>query len=435
MTYSNICFVIMPFGRTEVLDDTGKSRTVNFDLIYEQVFQPAVRATTLPEGGPLVPRRTDRDFFTGVITQDMFEYLEYSRFALTDVTGLNPNVFYELGIRHRARPAGTVIFRQLAARIPFDINQIKAMPYEYEPETQAARSREMITQVLTESLVENRIDSPVRLALAAQQALGAPVESEIKAAEDAIRVGDRLNAIAAFRRAAAANPGNAPLHMRLGLLLKDNGDFPAALKEFETAVVAAPRYSAAWREKGIAQNKLYYKAGDRAGLPDGLDAFARAIELGPDDYDAHASLAGALKRQGRLREAFEHYREASRLSRGHSYPLLNAIKLDAHLKGALQIDDKCRFLMKRAAQSLRAQVASDPPYDPPWSFFDLAELELYQGDSKQSLELATRGAELAEMWQITTFRDSLQLLLDAGIDLPGMRAILQMLSERAAFLE
>ena len=73
--YRNICFVIMPFGEKEVLDDTGASRKVNFDPIYEKVFAPAVRATRLPEGGNLEPRRTDKDFFTSVITQDMFEYL------------------------------------------------------------------------------------------------------------------------------------------------------------------------------------------------------------------------------------------------------------------------------------------------------------------------------------------------------------------------
>src|SRR5688500_992279 len=104
MDYSGICFVIMPFGEKDVTDDQGKSRTVNFDAIYDGVFEPAIRAATLAEGGSLEPRRTDRDFFAGDISQDMFEDLEYSRVALTDITGLNPNVLYELGVRHRARP-------------------------------------------------------------------------------------------------------------------------------------------------------------------------------------------------------------------------------------------------------------------------------------------------------------------------------------------
>src|SRR2546423_1678590 len=111
----------MPFGEKEVIDDQGRRRMVNFDAIYDRVFEPAIHAATLPEHGNLEPCRTDRDFFAGDISQDMFEYLEYSRVALTDITGLNPNVLYELGVRHRARPAGTIIFRQPAAKIPFDI--------------------------------------------------------------------------------------------------------------------------------------------------------------------------------------------------------------------------------------------------------------------------------------------------------------------------
>jgi hypothetical protein len=33
-------------------------------------------------------------------------------------------------VRHRTRQAGTAIFRKTAAKIPFDINQVKAFPYE-----------------------------------------------------------------------------------------------------------------------------------------------------------------------------------------------------------------------------------------------------------------------------------------------------------------
>src|SRR5688500_3244569 len=157
--YTRTCFVIMPFNEKDVVNDKGVTRKVNFDVIYDGIVEPAIRAVTLPEGGTLQARRTDKDFFASDISQDMFEYLEYSRIALTDLSGLNPNVMYELGVRHRARQAGTVIFRQLGAKLPFDISQIKAFPYEYEPEAAARESQALITRVLTESLELNRIDS------------------------------------------------------------------------------------------------------------------------------------------------------------------------------------------------------------------------------------------------------------------------------------
>lgn len=126
MSYENICFVIMPFGEKPV-----GGTIVDFNPIYDEVFAPAIAATPLPEGGTLEPRRTDKDFFTADITQEMFEYLEYARFALADISGLNANVFYELGARHRACAAGTAIFRQAGAPIPFDIGKIEAFEYEF----------------------------------------------------------------------------------------------------------------------------------------------------------------------------------------------------------------------------------------------------------------------------------------------------------------
>src|SRR5438067_11230241 len=123
LPYERFCFAIMPFGTKAVVDENGKARDVDFDSIYDHVFVPAIRATPLPERGTLGPRRTDKDFFTGDIGDEMFQYLEYSRIALTDITGVNPNVFYELGVRHRARQAGTAIFRQIGTRLPFDITQ------------------------------------------------------------------------------------------------------------------------------------------------------------------------------------------------------------------------------------------------------------------------------------------------------------------------
>lgn len=434
--YARTCFVIMPFREKDVVNEKGVTRTVNFDWIYEKIFEPAIGNVTLPEGGKLQARRTDQDFFSSDISQDMFEYLEYSRIALTDLSGLNPNVMYELGVRHRARPAGTVLLRQVGVKIPFDINQIKAFPYEYEPQEEAARAGTDITQLLSNSLEENRIDSPVRRALEVQRVSKSFIEGDLKEAENAIRVGDRAKAIAAYRRAAVADPGNNFTYQRLGLLLKDDGKWPDALEQFEKAIAAAPRYAEAWRERGIARNKLYVKANRNPAMPNGIDDLRQAIELSPDDYDAHASLAGALKREGQLSDALAEYRSAADVSRGHSYPLLNALKLEAQLKGKLEIDAKLQFLMNRAARSLQAQVASDPPHDPPWSFFDLAEIRLYQGSKEDFLAFAEKGtAHATAKWQVETFHNSLKLLLDAGVDVPGMREGVALLAERAQYLD
>lgn len=430
MDYSKICFVIMPFGKKPV----GEGE-VDFDQIYDEIFQPAIDAVPLPEPeeGNLEARRTDKDFFAGDISHEMFNYLEYSRIALADITGLNANVFYELGHRHRARESGTAIFRQTDAPIPFDINQIKAFPYEYLPEEQAAESRELIRRVLTESLAQNRPDSPVRRALADQKERGGDAEALIREAENSLRNQDPASAILKYQDAVAADPDNHLVRLGLGLLLKNRGDWPEALEHFTAAIALAPDYAEAHREKGIAENKIFRQSEEP---PDGEESLRKAVQLNPQDFDALASLGGVLKRKQDLGGALENYRQSTQVSRGHSYPLLNALKLEAAQAGKLEIDAKTRLMLRRAEKSRQAQAANDPPYDAPWSHFDLAEIRLYLGDPDGFLATIDDGFLVCEhSWQPQTFRDSLALLADAGLELPGLADGIAKLDEMIPLLE
>ncbi len=429
MDYSKICFVIMPFGKKKV----GENE-VDFDQIYAEIFEPAINAVPLPapEQGQLEARRTDKDFFAGDISYEMFNYLEYSRFALADITGLNANVFYELGHRHRARESGTAIFRQTDAPIPFDINQIKAFPYEYFPEEQAAESRELIERVLTESLQQNRPDSPVRRALAGQRERGGDAEALIMEAENALRNQDPATAVLKYQAAVAADPDNHLVRLGLGLLLKNRGDWSEALEQFTAAIALAPDYAEAHREKGIAENKLFRKTEEP---PDGEESLRKAVGLNPQDFDALASLGGVLKRKNDLEGALDAYRESASVSRGHSYPLLNALKLEAVAAGKLEIDAKTTLMLRRALKSRQAQAANDPPYDAPWSHFDLAEMRLYLGDAEGFLATIDEGLVVCEhAWQPQTFRDSLALLADAAIELPGLAEGIAKLDEMIPLL-
>jgi len=424
MDYTKICFVIMPFGKKQVGD-----REVDFDLIYDAIFMPAINATALPEGGFLEARRTDQDFFTGDISAEMFQYIEYSRFAVADISGLNANVFYELGVRHRAHQAGTAIFRQTDAFIPFDISHIKAFPYEYEPQEHIEKSRELLTRVLTESLVQNRLDSPVRIALQAQQAQTADIDSILRAAENAIRRApepDLPKAIAKFKEAIAINRDNPLLHLELGLIYKNQGRWHKALAEFTRAGDLAPDYADAFREKGIAENKI----------PNGEESLRKAIKLNPEDFDALASLGGILKREKKYEESLAMYRRSTEVSNGNPYPLLNELKLYLVISQTPTIDGRYKFYLNRAGRILRAQVENKPPFDAPWSFFSLSEVCLYLGDNEGFLKYLDEGIYNSNTlkWQVKTHLDSLELLEDSELVLPGLDEGIGKLREALTFM-
>ena len=109
----------MPFGRKT--DAAG--RVTNFDSVYEKLIAPAVEAAGLE------PIRADEEKIGGTIHKPMFERLMLCHYAVADITGANPNVFYELGIRHALRPRSTVILFVEGTVIPFDIALVRGIAY------------------------------------------------------------------------------------------------------------------------------------------------------------------------------------------------------------------------------------------------------------------------------------------------------------------
>jgi len=115
-----LCFVLMPFGKK--MDAAG--RVTNFDSIYEKIIAPAVARAGLE------PIRADEEKIGGTIHKPMFERLMLCHYAVADITGANPNVFYELGIRHAMRPRSTVIVFGEGTVLPFDIALVRGISYK-----------------------------------------------------------------------------------------------------------------------------------------------------------------------------------------------------------------------------------------------------------------------------------------------------------------
>jgi len=118
-----VCFVDMPFGKKP---DLASGMEVDFDQIYDMGIEPAIIKAGLE------PVRGDRERTGGIIHAPMFGRLLLSEYVVADLTLANPNVFYELGIRHTARPFTTVpIFAAIHA-LPFDVSLVRAIPYTLE---------------------------------------------------------------------------------------------------------------------------------------------------------------------------------------------------------------------------------------------------------------------------------------------------------------
>ncbi len=109
------CFVIMPFSKS-------RSHTKDkWTEIFEKLFKPAWDEFKIDCYRTQVPR--------GSITKDIIEKLFSASIVFADLTDSNPNVMYELGVRHTFRKP-SIMVNAKGSGIPFDVNAYHVFAYE-----------------------------------------------------------------------------------------------------------------------------------------------------------------------------------------------------------------------------------------------------------------------------------------------------------------
>lgn len=86
------------------------------------LLKPAIKDVELD------PLRGDEENTGGIIYQAMFARL-LAESVVADLTLANPNVFYELGIRHAAKPYATVPIYANIHLLPFDVTLMQHLAY------------------------------------------------------------------------------------------------------------------------------------------------------------------------------------------------------------------------------------------------------------------------------------------------------------------
>lgn len=109
-----LCFVIMPFND-------------NMNRIYGEVIAKAI----LDCG--MIPIRADQIFDTKPIIISVMQKINEAEAVIADVTGRNPNVFYELGITH-VQKENVILLAQNIEDVPFDLRHFRFIIYEDSPD-------------------------------------------------------------------------------------------------------------------------------------------------------------------------------------------------------------------------------------------------------------------------------------------------------------
>jgi hypothetical protein len=146
------CFVIAPIG------DEGSPQRKRSDDVLNYIISLAVQE----KGYSAI--RADKISKPGMITVDIFHYLLNSDLVVADITDHNPNVFYELAIRHAIRKP--VIQMALDGQsIPFDIAQSRTIFYKIDLEGAFLCKQKIIAQIEAIEADADAFDNPLSAAV------------------------------------------------------------------------------------------------------------------------------------------------------------------------------------------------------------------------------------------------------------------------------
>lgn len=132
MTKGKKCFVISPIG------SDGSDVRRRADQVYKHIICPP-----LGEAG-YEAVRADKISDPGMITSQVIEHVVSDDLVIADLTGHNPNVFYELAVRHAVgKPFIQLIDHE--ENIPFDIASFRTILFDYKDLDSAAQAKEQIS--------------------------------------------------------------------------------------------------------------------------------------------------------------------------------------------------------------------------------------------------------------------------------------------------
>jgi tetratricopeptide (TPR) repeat protein len=448
-------FVAMPYGTKK--DSQGNE--VNFNRVYAELIKPAL------ELAGLEVFRADEEERAGDIRTDMFQELLIADLVLADLTIDNPNVWYELGVRHALRARGVVLISGGHVTTAFDLYTDRKLRYGIKdgaPDPAAlADDIKHLTALVNETMESwhGRKISPVYQLMPNLQEpdwkalrFGNVLEfweqhdaweKQVQLARKNGHIGDVLvladeAPVAAFRAEAWIMAGNE-------LLKASRFDF--ALEQFERGLEVDPNNVEGLRKKGICLQRLAIANAQGHTLDRAREHYRHILKTHPSDPETCALLgrvdkdawttawhqSGFTAEQMRVEAAYEDsllhaaidsYATGYRHNPGHYYSGINALTL-MHLHRHVTHDPRYDAEMSSMAGAVRfaAQCETDDQQRF-WSLATIGDLEVLIGtpDTVQSAYKNAIAKNDKNWFALDSSRTQLLLLKYLGFQLQNVEA-------------
>lgn len=146
------CFVISPIG------SEGSETRARSDKVFQYVIEEAVAS----RGYRAV--RADHIDSPGMITSQVIAQVVEAELVVADLTDANPNVFYELAIRHALRRPLVQMIQQ-GQKIPFDVHGMRTIPLDHADLSSVHAAKQAIVAAIDAMADGDLIETPVSVSL------------------------------------------------------------------------------------------------------------------------------------------------------------------------------------------------------------------------------------------------------------------------------
>lgn len=398
------CFVIIGFGKKTSYAN-GKLRVLDLDETFSILIKPVFDSLGIP-----CYRAIDKNL-TGSIDKLMLQEIKNADIALVDISTLNANVMWELGVRHALKPRHTIMIceKEQMSSIPFDINNFVVHKYTHSeegiPYKEVERFKTHLTEIVKGVLDQNpqRDDSPVFTFLedelvndsrrkAIPKKLFTSDESKeesfaslLEKAEHAKNQKDFLTALKLF--------GIAKEHSKDNMALKDNLSFiisrqalctykskvPNELESLVNAKIILdelnPQQSNDMEVLGLTgaiNKRLYELTSDNSYLDNAILSYEKGFQLKQDYYNG-------------INAAYMLYKKAWLLTTQHKDWEDIKLKADYIRNSVLEISLK----LEKEDEFIKKQDAI-------WVLLTIAEAYNYKGNAEKMKEYEAKANLMAE---------------------------------------
>lgn len=139
------CFIVSPIG------DEGSETRINADKLFRYIIIPVCKSCGFE------PVRVDQINDSNSITQTIIDKLVSAELVIADISGHNPNVFYEMGYR-KCTDKPIIHLKKKGESIPFDINTVRTFEYDLTDLDNVEEIKKRLQQTIEAFSFENTND-------------------------------------------------------------------------------------------------------------------------------------------------------------------------------------------------------------------------------------------------------------------------------------